>query len=325
MCPPAAATALPHPLPERPARRRRGGRGLRVRLAVGAALMATLMAAPASAQGVQRIVTLQPSLTETVCMLDACDRLVGVDRHSDWPPAALQGLPRVGGLADANVEAVLALRPDLVLLNARSRAAERLRALGLRVLALEARTHADIRRNLETVARALGRPGAGEALWQALDARLDAAQARMPPGWPGRRVYLEMHGGLAAGEGSFIGETLARLGLHSVAPAALGAFPRLAPEYVLRADPDLLVTSQASAAPPPATRPGWHALRAVRLQQHCRMAPGQFSVMLRPGPRIDEAAGYLLDCLRALPPAAMPGPPAAPRPAAPATARVEAR
>ncbi|MDO5086204.1 MAG: helical backbone metal receptor, partial [Comamonadaceae bacterium] len=297
---PLPSQGAPAPGPIRP-----HGRGLRP--AAAALLAACAMAAAAQpapsttptrpAPPALRIVTLQPSLTETVCMLGGCDRLVGIDRYSDWPAAALQHLPRVGGLADANVEAIVALRPDLVLLNPRSRAAERLRALGLRVLPLEARTHADIRRNLETVALALGRPGAGEALWQTLNARLDATRARIPPEWLHRRVYLEMHGGQAAGESSFIGETLARLGLRSIAPAQMGAFPRLTPEYVLRANPDLLVTSQASPVPPPAKRPGWHTLPAVRLQRHCHMAAHQFSVLLRPGPRLDEAAERVLACL----------------------------
>lgn len=93
----------------------------------------------------KRIVSLMPSLTETVCALDACDRLVGIDRHANWP-ASVKGVPQVGGIDDANVERIVALKPDLVLLRPRSRAAEPLERLGLKVLALDAKTHADMRR-----------------------------------------------------------------------------------------------------------------------------------------------------------------------------------
>ncbi|HNI85468.1 MAG TPA: helical backbone metal receptor, partial [Ottowia sp.] len=92
----------------------------------------------------RRIVSLLPSLTETVCALGACERLVGVDRYSNWP-ASVQTLPQVGGGLDPNIEAVVALKPDLVLIGTSSRAALRLRALGLNVLALEPRTRAELR------------------------------------------------------------------------------------------------------------------------------------------------------------------------------------
>ena len=58
----------------------------------------------------RRIVSLLPSLTETVCALGACERLVGVDRYSNWP-ASVQTLPQVGGGLDPNIEAVVALKP----------------------------------------------------------------------------------------------------------------------------------------------------------------------------------------------------------------------
>lgn len=73
----------------------------------------------------QRIVSLLPSLTETVCALDQCHRLVGVDRYSNYP-ASVQKLPKVGGGLDPNIEAIVALRPDVVVMSVSSRAGERL-------------------------------------------------------------------------------------------------------------------------------------------------------------------------------------------------------
>src|SRR6478609_10204423 len=79
----------------------------------------------------QRIVSLLPSLSESVCALDACTRLVAVDDYSDFPEA-VRRLPHVGGMEDARVESIVALKPDLVLAPTSSRALPRLEALGLK-------------------------------------------------------------------------------------------------------------------------------------------------------------------------------------------------
>ena len=108
-------------------------------------------------QAPQRIVSLLPSLTETVCALDQCHRLVGVDRYSNYP-ASVQSCPKVGGGLDPNIEAIVALRPDVVVMSVSSRAGERLEALGVKVVTLEPKTHADVQRVLATMARLLGQP-----------------------------------------------------------------------------------------------------------------------------------------------------------------------
>lgn len=247
----------------------------------------------------RRIVSLLPSLTETVCALDACGRLVGVDRSSNWP-ASIAALPRLGGLEDTQIERIVALRPDLVLAASSSRAIERLESLGIRVLALEPKGFEDTRRVLRAVAQALGRPGDGDALWARIDARIAAAAARVPASARGLRTYFEVsetpH---AASEGSFVGETLARLGLRNVVPASLGPFPQLNPEFVVRAAPELVIGS-ARAIAAMAARPGWAALPALRERRACALEPERYEPIVRPGPRLGEAAEILADCLVAL-------------------------
>ncbi len=246
----------------------------------------------------RRIVSLLPSLTESVCALGACDRLVGVDRSSNWPAQAA-ALPRVGGLEDTSIERIVALRPDLVLAARATRAIGRLESLGLRVVALEPQDHGDTRRVLQQVGRAVGRPDAGDALWRDITARIDAAAARVPPAARGARVYVEVaEVPYAAGEASFVGETLARLGLRNVVPAALGPFPQLNPEFVVRAAPDWIVASERAVAAMHA-RPGWGALAALRAGRTCGFAPDRYDMLVRPGPRMGEAAELLADCLAA--------------------------
>src|SRR5690606_27824725 len=142
--------------------------------------------------------------------LQQCHRLVGVDRYSNWPEQ-VRGLPQVGGGIDPNVEAIVALRPDLVLLSMSSRVSDRLESLGLKVVALEPRNHADVRRVLGVLGDLFDVPAAqgAERLWRVIDASVEAAAQSLPARARGVRVYFEVsRGPYVAGPSSFIGETL---------------------------------------------------------------------------------------------------------------------
>ncbi|TSE28396.1 Vitamin B12-binding protein [Tepidimonas thermarum] len=243
----------------------------------------------------QRIVSLLPSLAETVCELGHCQRLVGVDRYTNWPEA-VKALPRVGGGLDPNIEQIVALRPDVVLMATSSRAGERLRALGIKVVALEPKTHADVQRVMLKIGQLLEVPDA-QRIWRAIDAAVMAAAQSLPPGARGTRVYFEVNPGpYAAGEGSFIGETLTRLGAKNIVPAALGPFPKLNPEFIVRADPDLIMVGERSADGL-MQRPGWQSLRAIRGQHVCVFRADESDALVRPGPRMAEGARLMARCL----------------------------
>jgi iron complex transport system substrate-binding protein len=243
-----------------------------------------------------RIVSLLPSLTESICELGYCQRLVGVDRYSNFP-ASLQNLPQLGGGLDPNIEAIVALKPDVVVMAASSRASERLRALGLNVVALEPKTHADVQRVLRKLGQLLEAPDV-DKIWRAIDAGVSAAAQSLPLSARGTRVYFEVNPGpYGAGENSFIGETLTRLGAKNIIPAKLGPFPKLNPEFIVRANPDLIMVGDSSAEAM-LQRPGWPAMRAVREQRMCVFSPAQSNVLVRPGPRMAEAARLMAACLR---------------------------
>jgi iron complex transport system substrate-binding protein len=247
----------------------------------------------------QRVVSLLPSLTETVCALQACTRLVGTDRYSNWPSSVL-ALPKLGGLDDTQIERIVALKPDLVLAAVSSRAIGRLEALGLRVLALEPQNLADTRRVMGVVAQALGQGAAAENLWLNIEQRVAAAALRVPPSLRGQTVYVEVSSEpYAAGEASYAGELLKRLGLVNVVPAALGSFPKLNPEFVVRAQPYIVMASARALADMPG-RPGWAALQALRDKRSCGFATQPWDTLVRPGPRLPDAAEALADCLAGL-------------------------
>jgi iron complex transport system substrate-binding protein len=249
------------------------------------------------ARAPQRIVSLFPSLTETVCQLGQCQRLVGVDRYSNFPDS-VRGLPQVGGGLDPSIEAIVALWPDLVLMATSSRGAAQLQALGIPVAALQPSSHADVHRMLAQVGTLLEVPPVEtQRIWREVEAGLGAAKRAVPAHLRGTRVYVEVNAGpYAASEASFIGETLARLGLRNVVPGALGPYPKLNPEFVVRADPDLIIVGDSNAAAM-AGRPGWSGLRAIRAQHVCAFAPQQSDVLVRAGPRLAEGAQLVVQCL----------------------------
>lgn len=254
----------------------------------------------------QRIVSLLPSLTESVCALDACDRLVAVDRYSEYPES-VRSLPVVGGGLDPTIEAVVARKPDVVLMSVSSRAAQRLQALGVKVVTLEPKTHADVKRVLEVLDTMLYGDTAqaqdasrAEKLWQKIERGVDQAAASLPEPSRGMRVYFEVSKGpYGAGPQSFIGETLSRLGLGNVLPQDLGPFPRVTPEFILRADPDVLMVSSRSMVPE-FQYPGWHNMRAMKAKQVCQFDADDSNILVRPGPRMHVAAQLMADCLQDL-------------------------
>ena len=244
-----------------------------------------------------RIVSLLPSLTETVCALGQCRKLVGLDRYSNWP-ASIRQLPRLGGGLDPNIERVVAQRPDLVLMATSARGAERLQALGITVLALEPRTHADLQRVINTLAQVLGVPASeSERLWREINAGVLAAAQSLPPQARTQKVYVEVSPApYGASESSFIGETLILMGLRNILPGSLGPFPKINPEFVVRAQPDIIMAGDSSRASM-LQRPGWSQLKVIQSEQVCVFNTDESDMLVRAGPRMAEGARLMAQCI----------------------------
>jgi iron complex transport system substrate-binding protein len=291
-------------------------RHLMARCLIGVLVVASAVAAPRLALGQvtlrddrgvvttlarspQRIVSLLPSLTESLCALGECGRLVGTDRFSNFPASVL-ALPKLGGIDDAQIERIALLKPDLVLAAPSARAIERLEALGIGVVVLESKRHSDVQRTLALLAAAVGKPHEAKHVWTRIQAEMQRATARVPASMRGLRVYFEVESApYAAGAESFIGESLRRLGLVNIAPSELGPFPKLNPEFIVRAQPDIIMAARRNLAEMP-NRPGWSALAALQRDRVCSFEAESFELLVRPGPRMGAAALQLADCLAAL-------------------------
>ncbi len=246
----------------------------------------------------QRIVSLLPSLTESVCALGQCAKLVGVDRYSNYP-ASVRTLAPVGGGLDPNIEAIVALKPDLVLVATSAPGTERLRALGLRVVALEPKDYANAVRVLGTLGQILGVDTA-KAVVQTMEADMRAAVAQVPASARGKRVYFEVSPGpYAASASSFLGQTLERLGLQNIVAGSLGPFPKVNPELVVRAQPDVILVGDSNADAMP-SRPGWAALSALQARRVCVFNKEDADVLVRAGPRMAQGAMLVARCLQTI-------------------------
>ncbi len=241
----------------------------------------------------RRVVSLAPSLTDTVVALGLASRLVGVTRYDDAP--AVAGLPRVGGFIDPSPEAVLALKPDLVLWltdGGAYPAVRQIAALGIPVRAIPVVSVADTLAAARLVGAALGDAPAGERLAAALQAAVDRARA----GTAGlRRVRVLFLVGreplVAAGPGSYPDELLRIAGGENVVQGTR-PWPVFPLERAVALDPELVV--DAAVNEPAAGLARLDAIPAVR-RGAVHRAPNDD--MLRPGPKLLPALAELVAAL----------------------------
>jgi iron complex transport system substrate-binding protein len=260
-------------------------------------LLALLLAAgprqhlgPTAPERAQRVVTLAPSLSEMVLALGGQDRLVGVTRFDDDPRTAR--LPRIGGYNDPQPEAVLAVKPDLVLAEpapANRGPVETLARLGVPVEAFPLSTVADIEAALEGIAGLLGVAQRGAAL----TAELEAARAEARKAVQGKpRVRTLLVFGLdplvVAGRRSFAGELLEDAGGENAADSDKPFF-RLSAETAVRAAPQLVVLCGVESPAGRTPVPGLEKARVATLRS---------SALLHPGPRLPQALQDLAAALR---------------------------
>ena len=243
----------------------------------------------------QRIVSLVPSHTETVCALGACDRLVGRDAWSDHPARVL-ALPDLGSAFAPDLEAIVALRPDLVLVDEYSGAVDALAPLGLTVYAGTPQRLEEVFETIERLGSLLGARTEAAVLAGRLRGELDGVAA-VVAGRPRPSVFYEIDPSpYSVGPDGFIGRLIELAGGANILPAELGDFPLVDPEFVVDADPQVIVLADAPYGVDLAAlraRPGWADLAAVRDGRVIELTLAEANVLSRAGPRIGKALRLL--------------------------------
>jgi len=239
----------------------------------------------------QRIVSMIPSDTETVCALGACDRLVAIDALSNWP-ARVASLPRIGNANDPNMERLVALKPDLVLTDEYSGLADRVRKLGIPVYAGTPQTFPQALDFLDTMGRLLDRQTAAGVLRGRIEGEVAAVASRVA-GLPQVSVFVELDSTpYSVGPTSYLGTLLAKAGGRTIVSASMGEYPQVDPEYVVQQDPQVVLLMDApygQTLADAAARPGWAGLRAVKNGRVVALDQQQVDLLSRAGPRMGDA------------------------------------
>ena len=250
-----------------------------------------------------RIVSLSATATETLFAIGAGRQVVAVDERSDYPKAA----PRttLSGFTP-NVEAVAGYRPDLVVISYDPKGlSEALRSLGIPVVHQDAAaTLAGAYQQIRQLGKVTGHGAEAARLVLRMKQRIGAIVAKNRPKVTGATVYHELDPTLyTLTSNTFVGRVYAMFGLRNIADAARGGteYPQLSPEYVVAADPGLIVLADTvccgQSAQTVAGRPGWARISAVRTGSVLRIDD---SIASRWGPRLVNlvrAVGTALDRL----------------------------
>jgi len=241
-----------------------------------------------------RIVSLAPSLTETIYALGLQDRLVGDTDFCDYPVEA-QKKPKVGGIINPNLEEIASLRPDLVLVTKSINRLDTVRALDTLGIPSYATTDphsvAEIISSTQKLADLLGVSEAGKSVTEELQNRLAALQTKLAAVPPRRVLFIVWTEPLiSAGKDTFIADALRKAGGISIVQSSQD-WPQISLEEVVHLQPDYLVfaashsESAARDFDALASRPGWRLLDAVRNRRFAVIS----DAVNRPAPRIVSA------------------------------------
>jgi iron complex transport system substrate-binding protein len=257
------------------------------------------------AEPAQKVVSLAPSNTEILFAIGAGGQTVGRDMFSDYPAEALS-LPDIGGsMGEYNLEAIVALQPDLVLaaeINP-TELVKSLEDLGLTVFYLANPTSLEeMYDNLGIVAQLTGRETEAAALVESLKARVAAVDEKIIPLSSRFSVFYEIDASnpsqpWTAGKGTFITLLIERAGGYNIA-AELDAYPQLSIEQIVADDPMFIILGDAMwgvTVESVGQRPGWENLAAV---QNGNIFPFDDNLASRPGPRLVDGLEELAKILR---------------------------
>jgi iron complex transport system substrate-binding protein len=258
------------------------------------------LAAPA-----RRIVSLAPSNTEILFAMGAGSQVVGRDELSDYP-AQVAGIQSVGGsMGNFSTEAIVALKPDLVLaaeINT-PELVKTLEGLGLTVYYLSNPTTLDgMYTNLEAVAKLTGHVDETSTLVQSLKARVAAVDTKLAGISEKPTVFYELDATDAskpytAGPGTFIDLLIQRAGGTNVASTLKDKYPQVSLEELVVLDPEIIILSDSAYGETPekvAARPGWSTLAAVK---NGRVYPFDYHLLSIPGPRLVDGLEQLAKLL----------------------------
>ena len=250
----------------------------------------------------RRVVSLAPSITETLFAIGAGDQICGVTDQCTFPGAA-RGKLHVGGMTNPNIEAIVGLRPDLIVMsmegNTRAEFAK-LTSLGVTIFVTNPRTLRGIQRSIEQLGILTGHTSRAAQIDSALRARQDSVDRQSGSRRVRALLLISIDPLIAAGKDTFINDLIVHAGGENIAATASGSYPALSREAVLASNPEVIVFT-ADLSPDLSTLithfPEWSRLDAVQGGRVYRIDP---DIISRPGPRAVEGLEQLSQFFHAI-------------------------
>lgn len=240
----------------------------------------------------KRVISLAPSLTETVLALGGKDALIGVSRFCEFPEVAK--LPKAGGFNDVSVETIIALKPQLLVVAkspGNQKAVETLARLGISVLALPLTTVDDVATAMTELGRVLGRDAQAKTLVGELAAaRLKERNVTVKK----PKVVLFVVGFsplVVAGPGSFAHELLEDCGAKNAAEKAPTAYPTFSLEKAVMLAPDVVIDAAD-------VKEGRDAVEKLGAMKKAKWVTVPTKALLHPGPALAKALPSLCELVR---------------------------
>jgi iron complex transport system substrate-binding protein len=252
----------------------------------------------------QRIISLAPSTTEILFALGLGDRLVGVTTFCDYPEAA-KAKAKIGGMSNPSLEAIVTLKPDLVVMttdgNPRE-VEERLRSMKISTYVFTARTLAELPQGIREMGSALGKKEEADALAGDIEAGIEKVRKSShgsPSSMTKKILYIVWPEPLiVAGPGTIIDDAIELLGEVNIAHRAAATYPKYSIEEVIRQAPDVILIGKGSGMDMMAVSRGilkrMSSVPAVKNGAICYLGDGLY----RLGPRVVQGIEELAECLK---------------------------
>ena len=249
----------------------------------------------ATTTGTRRIVSLTPSVTETLFAVGAGAEVVGVSQYCDYPPQ-VRRLPRIGSFITPNIEAIVALRPTLViglLTSSDLRQIRALQAMGITTLMVDDGSVAAIEASIEKIGEAVGRQNAARDLVGQIRSRLSGIKQRLAAVRPRRVLMVVGHQPLVAvGAGNYLDELLGLADARNIADFSAQSWPRLSLEYIVASRPEVILDGQMGTDPHAPAR-FWARYPSIPAVRERRVFGYPDDPTLHPGPRVPQTLELL--------------------------------
>lgn len=247
----------------------------------------------------QRIISLAPSITETLFALGAGDDVIGVTDFCNYPPEA-QKKHRVGGITNPSIETIIGLKPDLIILSMEGNVREDFRKLldlGVPLFVTNPRTLAGIHKSIDDLGVLTGKSNNAQRLVRAMTSREDSLRS-LPQKHTHVLLIVSLQPLIVLGTKTFLAEMLNLAGGENIAGDSPSTYPTLSREVVVEQNPDvIIVTSNILQNVDELLElfPEWAGLNAIRNHQVYRIDP---DIVSRPGPRVVDGLEALYNIIQ---------------------------